>query len=69
MLPSSSSLTLQAEKHYKLWRQHLEPFLRGNKVLNTHTLVNLSPTDLPPPPQFNNLNYQIDYTETGKAGM
>lgn len=67
-LPSSSSLTIQAEKHYKFWGQQVELFLRGNNVLNTHTIVNLSPTDFPPPPQFNNLNYQIYYTETGKAG-
>ena len=37
-------------------------------MLNAHTIVNLSPADFPPPPQFNNLNYQIYYTETGKAG-
>jgi len=67
-LPSSSSLTIQAEKHYKIWGQQVELFLRGNNVLNTQTIVNLSPTDFPPPPQFNNLNYQIYYTETGKAG-
>ena len=67
-LPSTSSLTIQAEKHYKIWGQQVELFLRGNNVLNAHTIMNLSPTDFPPPPQFNNLNYQIYYTETGKAG-
>ena len=67
-LPSSSTLTIQAEKHYKLWGQQIELFLRGNNVLDSHEIVNLSPTDFPPPPQFNNLNYQIYYTETGKAG-
>jgi outer membrane receptor for ferrienterochelin and colicin len=67
-LPSSSSLSIQAEKHYKIWGQQIELFLRGNNVLNAQTIVNLSPTDFPPPPQFNNLNYQIYYTETGKAG-
>jgi hypothetical protein len=67
-LPSTSSLTIQAEKHYKIWGQQVELFLRGNNVLDTHEIVNLSPTDFPPPPQFNNLNYQIHYTETGRAG-
>jgi len=67
-LPSTSQLTIQAEKHYKIWGQQVELFLRGNNVLNAQTIVNLSPTDFPPPPQFNNLNYQIYYTETGRAG-
>jgi outer membrane receptor for ferrienterochelin and colicin len=67
-LPSTSTLTLQAEKHYKIWGQQVEFFLRGNNVLDAHTIVDLSPNDFPPPPQFNDLNYQIYYTETGRAG-
>jgi outer membrane receptor for ferrienterochelin and colicin len=67
-LPSTSTLTIQAEKHYKLWGQQVEFFLRGNNVLNAHTIIDLSPNDFPPPPQFNNRNYDIYYTETGRAG-
>ena len=67
-LPSSSSLTIQAEKHYRIWGQQVEFFVRGNNVLDTRTIVNLSPTDFPPVPQFDSQWYQAYYTETGRAG-
>ena len=67
-LPSTSTLTIQAEKHYKLWGQQVELFLRANNVLDVQSIVNLSPTDFPPVPQFDRSSYQTYYTETGRAG-
>lgn len=67
-LPSTSTLTLQAEKHYKLWGQQVELFLRANNVLDAQAIVDLSPADFPPVPQFDPRSYQTYYTETGRAG-
>ena len=67
-LPSTSSLTIQAEKHYRIWGQQVEFFLRGNNILDAQTIVDLRPVDFPPVPQFDTQWYQVYYTETGRAG-
>jgi len=67
-LPSNSNLTIQAEKHYKIWGQEVKVFVRGNNVLDTKNIALLSPSDFPVPPQAGQFDYQIFYTETGRAG-
>lgn len=67
-LPSNSNLTIQAEKHYKIWGQEVKIFVRGNNVLDTKNIAVLSPSDFPVPPQTGQFDYQIFYTETGRAG-
>jgi outer membrane receptor protein involved in Fe transport len=67
-LPSNSNLTIQAEKHYKLWGQEVKFFVRGNNVLDTKNILDISPGHFPAPPQTGDFDYQIFYTETGRAG-
>jgi outer membrane receptor protein involved in Fe transport len=67
-LPSTSSLTIQAEKHYRMWGQEVKFFIRGNNILDARNLAILAPLEFPPPPQTGLFDYQIFYTETGRAG-
>ncbi len=67
-LPSTSNLTIQAEKYYKIWGQRVKLFLRGNNVLDAKNIQDLTPGNFPTPPQAGAFDYQIFYTETGRAG-
>ena len=67
-MPSTSFLTLQAEKHYRIWGQRVKFFVRGNNVLDTKNVSFLNPGNFPNPPQAGIFDYQIFYTETGRAG-
>ncbi len=67
-LPSSASLTVQAEKYYKIWGQRVKVFLRGNNVLDARNIQDLEPANWPQPPQANTTDYQVFYSETGRAG-
>ena len=67
-LPSTTSLTVQAEKYYKIWGQRVKLFLRGNNILNARNLQNLNPSNWPSPPQASIFDYTVFYTETGRAG-
>jgi outer membrane receptor protein involved in Fe transport len=67
-LPSNASLTIQAEKHYKLWGQEVKLFVRGNNVLDAQNISDIDPGHFPNPPQAGFDDYRIYYTETGRAG-
>ncbi len=67
-LPSASGLTVQAEKHYRLWGQQVKFFLRANNLLDATNIQVLSPGEFPQPPQAGANDYQVFYTETGRAG-
>jgi hypothetical protein len=67
-LPSITSLNMQFEKHYTLWRQDMKFFLRGNNVLDVRNIADLEPDNWPNPPSTNNNDYRAFYTETGRAG-
>ena len=67
-LPSNSNLTIQAEKHYKVWGQAIKVFVRGNNVLDSRNISALAPGHFPNPPQTGLFDYQTFYTETGRAG-
>lgn len=67
-LPSTSTLNVQAEKHYVVWGQDMKVYLRGNNLLDATNLFALSPANWPPPPGYNPDDYAIYYSETGHAG-
>lgn len=67
-MPSTSSLTVQAEKYYKMWGQRVKVFLRGTNLLDAENIVNLEPSNFPSSPQSGGFDYRIFYTETGQAG-
>jgi len=60
-LPGSSTLTLQAEKHYRVWGQAVRVFLRADNLLDARTVAALTPAGAGPA-------YAAFYTETGRAG-
>ena len=67
-LPGTSTLDLQAEKQYKVWGQLVTLFVRGNNVLDTRNISRLGSLDWPAPPGTIGNDYEIFYTETGRAG-
>jgi outer membrane receptor protein involved in Fe transport len=67
-LPTTSTLTIQAEKHFRIWGQAIRFFLRGHNILNTKNIRQLSPQNWPPPPGTLPTDYEVFYTETGRAG-
>ncbi len=68
-LPSSSALTIQADKYVRMWGQDVTLFVDARNVLDQRSIVNLAPASFPNPfvDQQGN-DYQIYYTETGRAG-
>lgn len=67
-LPGTTSLDVQAEKHYRVWGQALRLFLSGRNVLDARNITALAPENWPQPPGFGEKDYEIYFTETGKAG-
>ena len=67
-LPSTSSLTLQGEKYYRIWGQRVKFFARATNLLDSKNIVNLEPSNWPGPPETGAFDYRVYYTETGKAG-
>ena len=67
-LPSTTNLSVQAEKHYRVWGQDVKFFVRGNNLLDATNIFQLEPTNWPNPPGTNANDYRVFYTETGRAG-
>ncbi len=67
-LPLSTSLDLQAEKHYKVWGQPFKVFVRGSNVLDTRNIENIGPFNWPLAPGLDPFDYDVYFTETGHAG-
>jgi outer membrane receptor for ferrienterochelin and colicin len=67
-LPSTTTLDVQAEKHYKLWEQSFKIFLQGRNVLDARNITVLSPANWPLAPGRDPFDYDVYFTETGKAG-
>ncbi|HEY2955959.1 MAG TPA: TonB-dependent receptor [Candidatus Eisenbacteria bacterium] len=68
-LPSSSRLTIDGDKFYKIWGQNVNLFFDARNVLNATNIAALSQSAFP----NQNINrsgddYLIYYTETGRAG-
>jgi outer membrane receptor protein involved in Fe transport len=67
-LPGSSTLNVNAEKYYSLWGQRMKVFVSARNLLDTKNITTLAPGDIQRPPAFIGNDYQIYYTETGRAG-
>ncbi|NNF06181.1 MAG: TonB-dependent receptor [Candidatus Eisenbacteria bacterium] len=67
-LPSTSNLTLQGEKYYRIWGQRVKVFARGTNLLDARNIRDLEPSNWPGPPQASAFDYRVFYTETGRAG-
>lgn len=68
-LPSSSTLTLDADKYYRIWGQNVTLFVDARNVLNAKNINGLTFGTFPNP--FVNQagdEYMIYFTETGRAG-
>jgi len=65
-LPSTTELSLRADKYYTLWGKRLSLFLDARNVLDARNINYLNPANWPPPPVTD--AYMIYYTETGRAG-
>ncbi len=68
-LPSQSTLSIVADKYFRIWGQNVTFFVDARNVLDAETITNLSP-DNSQNPYINQVgnDYEIYYTETGRAG-
>ena len=69
--PSTSTLTLDGDKFYKVWGQNMTLFFDARNVLNAKNIANISANGNGfPNPYINTAgnDYLIYYTETGRAG-
>jgi outer membrane receptor protein involved in Fe transport len=69
-LPSSSNLTVDGDKYYRVWGQNVTIFFDARNVLNVRNISDLQQNTFPNPyiNQNNASDYEIYYTETGRAG-
>jgi hypothetical protein len=66
-LPSSSELSILADKYFRMWGQAVTFFLDARNVLGSTPVRNLAPDNFPNP-YVNANDYSVYYTETGRAG-
>jgi hypothetical protein len=68
-LPSQSTLSIVADKYFRIWDQNVTFFVDARNVLDAESIANLSP-DNSQNPYINQVgnDYEIYYTETGRAG-
>jgi len=66
-LPSTSTLSVQAERFFRVWSQNLTLYLQGTNLLDAKNITQLQPS-LWPDNQVNPHSYTVYYSETGRAG-
>ena len=66
-LPSTSTLSVQAERFFKVWGQSVTVYLQGSNLLDAQNISELQPS-LWPDNQLSASSYIVHYTETGRAG-
>jgi outer membrane receptor for ferrienterochelin and colicin len=66
-LPSTSTLSVQAERFFRVWGQSVTFYLQGTNLLDAKNITELQPS-LWPNNQVNADSYIVYYTETGRAG-
>jgi outer membrane receptor protein involved in Fe transport len=68
-LPSQARLNIDGDKYYKVWGQSVTLFVDARNVLDAKNITSLSVNTFPNP-YINTAgnDYQIYYTETGRAG-
>jgi outer membrane receptor for ferrienterochelin and colicin len=67
-MPSEANLDIQAEKFYTVWGQRFKVFLQSRNVLDSKNITDLEPPNDFTGPALRGNDYQIYYTETGRAG-
>ncbi|HET9251013.1 MAG TPA: TonB-dependent receptor [Candidatus Eisenbacteria bacterium] len=66
-LPSTSTLSVQAERFFRVWGQSVTFYVQGSNLLDAENISDLQPS-LWPDNQVNPSSYDVYYTETGRAG-
>ena len=66
-LPSTSTLSVQAERFFRVWGQSVTFYVQGSNLLDGENISGLQPS-LWPNNQVDSHSYEIYYTETGRAG-
>jgi outer membrane receptor for ferrienterochelin and colicin len=66
-LPSTSTLSVQAERFFRVYGQNVTFYLQGSNLLDSKNISVLQPS-LWPDNQINSTSYRVYYTETGRAG-
>jgi outer membrane receptor for ferrienterochelin and colicin len=66
-LPSTSTLSCQAERFFQIWGQNVTFYLQGTNLLDANNISDLQPS-LWPDNQIGGSPYRIYYSETGRAG-
>ena len=66
-LPSTSTLSVQAERFFKVWGQNVTFYVQGTNLLDANNISNLTPS-LWPQNQISSTSYRTYYSETGRAG-
>jgi len=66
-LPSTSTLSVQAERFFRVWGQSVTLYLQGTNLLDAENITELQPS-LWPNNGVNSNSYTVYYTETGRAG-
>ncbi len=66
-LPSTSTLSVQAERFFRVWGQSVTLYLQGSNLLDAENITDLQPS-LWPNNQVSPTSYINYYTETGRAG-
>ncbi|HET7904454.1 MAG TPA: TonB-dependent receptor [Candidatus Eisenbacteria bacterium] len=66
-LPSTSTLSVQGERFFRVWGQNVTLYVQGSNLLDAKNISELQPS-LWPNNQVNTNSYQIYYSETGRAG-
>jgi outer membrane receptor protein involved in Fe transport len=72
-LPSTSNLSLTADKYYRIWGQKVTLFMDARNILDSRNILNIAQSTFPNPYVGFNENtslnpYDVYYNETGKAG-
>jgi len=66
-LPSTSTMSVQAERFFRVWGQSVTFYLQGTNLLDAKNITQLQPS-LWPDNQVNPQSYVVYYTETRRAG-
>lgn len=66
-LPSTSTLSVQAERFFRVWGQSVTFYVQGSNLLDAENINDLQPS-LWPDNQVSSSSYITYYSETGRAG-
>jgi hypothetical protein len=66
-LPSTSTLSCQAERFFRIWGQNVTFYVQGSNLLDAKNISDLQPS-LWPNNQVSSSSYITYYSETGRAG-